>query len=279
MDIHFLGVLGYQPYREKHTSCIMMPEYGIVLDAGTGFHLVREHIKTVYLDVFLSHLHDDHICGTLYPLGMLYKKQIKSVVFYGRRGIETFFRKRQFAYPRFPVSISEHEKNLSTAFGFHVFSGEQPLWIRRNGLLFRQYAVSAFQLPHPSRGSLAYDFMLEGKRVVYVTDTTLDVKHKKVRHFMRALQTGQPPDLLISECNFTNGHEDFAQLTGHTFPRVLAEFLKEVNPRSVALTHLHPHSDEYGGDFFREDILAWQEVQQEYGRHVLLARQNMVLQV
>lgn len=276
MDIHFLGVLGYQPHRHKHTSCIMIPDFGIVLDAGTGFHLVREHIKTSHLDVFLSHLHDDHICGTLYPLGVLYKKEVCSVIFYGRRGMEVFFRRRQFAYPRFPVNIAGHEKILNASFDFHVFSGKQLEWIRRQGPPFCQYAVSAFRLPHPSSGSLAYDFLLQGKRIVYVTDTTLDVKHKNVRRFSQALQTGQPPDLLIAECNFANRHEDFARLTGHTFPRVLAEFLHEVKPQRVALTHLHPHSD-YAGDFFEEDAIAWNEVQKEYGNSVSLARQEMTL--
>lgn len=278
MDIRFLGVLGYQPYKYKHTSCIMIPEYGIVLDAGTGFHLVREHIKTSHLDIFLSHLHDDHMCGTLYPLGVLYKKEIHSVVFYGRRGTEAFFRRRQFAYPRFPVDISGHEKILNACFDFHVFSGKQPQWIRREGLLFHPYAVSVFRLPHPSGGSLAYDFLLQEKRVVYVTDTTLDLKQKNVRRFLQALQIGQPPDLLIAECNFADRHEDFARLTGHTFPRVLAEFLHEVKPQKVVLTHLHPHSD-YAGDFFQEDIIARNEVQNKYGNHVLLARQEMTLTI
>ncbi|TSC79053.1 MAG: sulfohydrolase/glycosulfatase, Zn-dependent hydrolase [Parcubacteria group bacterium Gr01-1014_29] len=275
MDIVFLGILGYQPWRHKHTSCIMIPEYGIVLDAGTGFHLVREHIKSSRLDIFLSHLHDDHICGSLYQLGVLYKKGVRRVALYGRRGIEAFFCKRQFAYPRFPVDIPSHEKILNATFGFYPVFQEQSQWtMAQSGL---RYIVSAFRLPHPSGGSLAYDFLVGGKRIAYVTDTTLDIHNKRVRRFARALQKGQKLDLLIAECNFANRHEALARFTGHTFPDVLVEFLKEVQPQQAVLTHLHPHSDEFGSDFFGEDRIAFQEVQNGYGKQVSLARQEMML--
>lgn len=282
MEIHFLGILGYQPYRHKHTSCIMIPEYGIVLDAGTGFHLVREHVRTSHLDVFLSHLHDDHICGTLYPLGALYKKGVRSLSFYGRKGIERFFRKWQFNHPRFPVDIPGHEKILDATINFFgVLPKERDpvsrMWqwqVERPGY---SYAVGVFRLPHPSGGSLAYDFLLDGRRIVYVTDTTLDLKQKDVWRFMQALQLGQPPDLLIVECNFANRHEDLARLTGHTFPRILAEFLKEVKPRNAVLTHLHFQGDEFGGDFFQENIFAWREIRQGYTGCVSFAWQETVL--
>lgn len=284
MNIHFLGVLGYYPYRDKHTSCIMIPEYGIVLDAGTGFHLVREHIKTSHLDIFLSHLHDDHICGTLYPLGVLYKKCVPRISLYGRKGIKNFFRKSQFSDPRFPVNIPHHEKILDATIDFFGVLPKQrdrasKTWrwqVERGECL---YTVGVSRLSHLSGGSLAYDFLIDGKRIVYVTDTTLDLKRKDVRRFMRVLQTGQPPDVLIAECNFANRHEDSARLMGHTFPRILAEFLENVKPRNTVLTHLHSQSDEFGGDFFQEDIISWDEVQQAYGKHVSLARQEMVLMV
>lgn len=285
MDIHFLGVLGYQPYRHKHTSCIMIPEYGIVLDAGTGFHLVREHVQTSHLDIFLSHLHDDHVCGILYQLGVLYKKAVCDIAIYGRKGVGEFLRKWQFRHPRFPVDVPGHEQILHASVNFFdvlpnqrngaLKTGQWQI-VERPGL---SYIVHVFRLPHLSGGSLAYDFLINGKRIAYVTDTTLDLAHKNVRRFAQMLQTGLPPDLLIAECNFANRHEEFARATGHTFSHILAEFLKKVRPRNVVLTHLHPHSDEYGGDFFQEDILAWEEVQQGCGKSVSLARQEMIFVV
>ena len=44
----------------------MLPEVGVVLDAGTGFYRVREHLRTSELDVFLTHAHLDHVVGLTY---------------------------------------------------------------------------------------------------------------------------------------------------------------------------------------------------------------------
>ena len=57
MNIHFLGVLGYQPYREKHTVCIMMPEYGIVLEDIRAWKEVQrgygEHVSLARQEMML----------------------------------------------------------------------------------------------------------------------------------------------------------------------------------------------------------------------------------
>ena len=42
MKILLLGTAGYHPSETRHTACVMLPEAGIVLDAGTGFFRVRE---------------------------------------------------------------------------------------------------------------------------------------------------------------------------------------------------------------------------------------------
>ena len=57
----FLGTAGYHPSETRHTSCLMLPEVGVVLDAGSGMFRVRDLLTTKTLDIFLSHAHLDHV--------------------------------------------------------------------------------------------------------------------------------------------------------------------------------------------------------------------------
>ena len=43
MKLLLLGTSGYHPSEQRQTACLMLPEVGIVLDAGTGFFRVRQH--------------------------------------------------------------------------------------------------------------------------------------------------------------------------------------------------------------------------------------------
>ena len=50
MKLLRLGTAGYHPNERRQTACFMLPEEGIVLDAGTGFFRVRQHLATPTLD-------------------------------------------------------------------------------------------------------------------------------------------------------------------------------------------------------------------------------------
>ena len=50
-----LGTTGYHPSERRHTACMMLPEIGVVLDAGTAMFRVRQHLATPTLDIFLTH--------------------------------------------------------------------------------------------------------------------------------------------------------------------------------------------------------------------------------
>ena len=44
MHVVFLGTGGFHPTDERQTNCILFPEAGIVLDAGTGFQRVENGV-------------------------------------------------------------------------------------------------------------------------------------------------------------------------------------------------------------------------------------------
>ena len=79
MKLVLLGTAGYHPTQRRHTSCLMLPEMGVVLDAGTGMFRIRELIQTPTLDIFLTHSHLDHVVGLTFLLDVLPKKSLERV--------------------------------------------------------------------------------------------------------------------------------------------------------------------------------------------------------
>ena len=66
MRIVCLGTTGFHPNADRHTACYLIPEVGVVLDAGTGLFRLADHLETEHVDVFLSHAHLDHVVGLTY---------------------------------------------------------------------------------------------------------------------------------------------------------------------------------------------------------------------
>ena len=71
MKLVLLGTGGYFPTARRQTACLMLPEIGVVLDAGTGMYRLGKHLQTDRLDIFLTHAHLDHIAGLTYLLNLV----------------------------------------------------------------------------------------------------------------------------------------------------------------------------------------------------------------
>ncbi|HEX5471716.1 MAG TPA: hypothetical protein VFW73_07500 [Lacipirellulaceae bacterium] len=63
MKLVLLGTGGYFPTSRRQTACLMLPEIGVVLDAGSGICRIGKYLRTDYLEIFLTHAHLDHIAG------------------------------------------------------------------------------------------------------------------------------------------------------------------------------------------------------------------------
>src|SRR5688500_4269029 len=83
MKLLLLGTAGYHPSEQRQTACLMLPEAGIVLDAGTGFFRVRQHVQTPTLDVLLTHAHLDHVVGLTYLLSTAWERQLERITVHG----------------------------------------------------------------------------------------------------------------------------------------------------------------------------------------------------
>ena len=85
MRLSLLGTTGYHPNQRRHTACLMIPEMGIVLDAGTGMYRVGQHLCTSNLDIFLTHAHLDHIAGLPMLIDSIFTDEVDiPVTVYGR---------------------------------------------------------------------------------------------------------------------------------------------------------------------------------------------------
>ena len=154
MRIHLLGTTGYHPNDRRQTACFMLPEQGIILDAGTGMYRVRDLIETSHLDIFLTHAHLDHIMGLTFLFDVLWEKEMDRVHVHGEatklQQIETHL----FSEPLFPVMPPLEFRPLNDVV---ELSGGGKL--------------THFPLKHPG-GSLGYRLDWPDASLAYVTDTT-----------------------------------------------------------------------------------------------------------
>lgn len=210
----FLGTAGYHPSETRHTACVFLPEYGIVLDAGTGFFRVIGRVETKRLDVLVSHAHLDHVMGITYLLDVLYKHpEIEDVRIYGAEEHLSAIRTHLFFAVLFPVLPN---------FQMIVVGDE-----------FIVGGIKVKTLPlHHNGNAIGYRLEFpDSKTLAYITDTEVDESY---------LPLIQDADLLIHECNFSDSMKDRARLTTHSTTSEVFRLAKQGNVKKLALFHFNP---------------------------------------
>src|SRR3954462_4916462 len=149
-----LGTAGYHPNEQRHTACYMLPELGIVLDAGTGMFRVREHLQTPTLDIFLSHAHLDHVVGLTYLFGTLYGRSMERVTVHGEAEKLAAIQEHLLSPLIFPAALPCEYAPLNG-----------PVKISGGGVLRH------FPLAHPG-GTVGFRIDWPDRSLAYITDTT-----------------------------------------------------------------------------------------------------------
>ena len=83
MKLILLGTTGYHPNDRRHTPCMLIPECGIMLDAGTAMYRASRYLATPELNIFLTHAHLDHIVGLTYLFSVVKQYPLDRVVVHG----------------------------------------------------------------------------------------------------------------------------------------------------------------------------------------------------
>ena len=217
MKLKLLGTGGYHPTELRHTACLMLPEAGVVLDAGTGMFRVPAHLVTDELDIFITHAHLDHVVGLTYLLGLLYGRRMARVTVHGEKAKLVAVREHLFAEELFPVPPQFELRPLTAEVS--LADGGKMTW---------------FPLIHLG-GSVGYRLDWPGHSMAYVTDTTAEPSAEYIEHIRGV-------DLLVHECNYPEGYAEMAKSQGHSHIGAVADVARRAGVGRLILTHIDPHA-------------------------------------
>ncbi|MFT5301458.1 MAG: ribonuclease Z [Mariniblastus sp.] len=216
MKLHFLGTTGYHPNNQRQTACLMLPEIGVVLDAGTGMFRVRDLIQTKTLDIFLSHVHLDHCVGLTFLYDVLFQKEMSRVTVHVAADKIDAINEHLFSQALFPVKPNFEIRPLSM----------DPIELADGSTL------NAIPVEHPG-GAHGFRIDWPDRNLAYITDTTARLDADYVNEI-------RDVDTLIHECYFPDGWEEKAELTGHSCLTPVAEVAAQANAGRVLLVHVNP---------------------------------------
>ncbi len=268
--VRFRGVRGSHPAPGSgtvrfggNTSCVEVQagDHLILFDAGTGIvSLGNELMKSsssgnLTLTILFSHTHHDHTQGfaffkpayrattTCYMFGpRLLEKELEE-------GLST-----AMVTPYFPVALSElasvlrmrsiHESEII----LYQDTKSEPKILNyfrdnHNGLPYQVRVRVMHSLAHPNGGVLCYRVEMNGKSVVYATDT--EGYHGGDQ---RLIRFARGTDLLIHDSQYMP--EDYVQGEfvvqgyGHSTVDMAAEVAAQTGTKKLALFHYDPHYDD-----------------------------------
>ena len=212
MRLLFLGTGGYHPNERRHTAGLMLPDVGIVFDAGSSFFRVQPRLKTRELDIFLTHAHLDHIQGlTFFIVPLLLGTVTRCRVHANPKTIDAI-RRHLFSEAVFPV-LPDFEFVALT-----------------DRIEVNRATITHTPLKHPG-GSVGYLLEAGGKRLAYITDTIVDGTYTE---FIRGA------DVLIHECYFPDDMAQWCEKTGHSHTSLVAKLAKDAGVGRLLLTHIDP---------------------------------------
>jgi len=198
---------------------MMLPESGVILDAGTAMYRIGRHLQTTTLDIFLTHAHLDHVIGLTYLLSVLHGKEMERVHVHGDAEKLAAVQEHVFSEFVFPVQPTCQWQTL-----------DERVAVPCDGF------VTHFPLNHPG-GSLGYRIDWPGRSLAYVTDTTADLDAAYIERIRGV-------DVLLHECYFPDGWEEKAKLTGHSCVTTVAELARKAEVGRLVLVHINPHTGE-----------------------------------
>lgn len=218
MKLILLGTTGYHPNDTRQTACFMLPELGVVLDAGTGFYRVRQFLRTRELDIYLTHAHLDHVVGITYLFDVLRDKAMDRVTVHGEAAKLAAIETHLLAESLFPAKPPCEFRPLGT-------SESLPLGGK----------LSYFPLEHPG-GAVGYRLDWPGHSLAYVTDTTAAANSS----YLSAIRG---VDVLLHECYFPDSMLELAEMTGHSIATPVAQLASSANVGRLILVHVSPASE------------------------------------
>ena len=197
----------------------MLPELGVILDAGTGIFRARDLIQTKHLDIFLSHVHLDHVIGLTFLFDILHEKNVERVTVHLESSKVDTIKNCLFNQQLFPAMPD---------FELRVFDDKstKPISLSDGSTL------TPFPVEHPG-GCHGFRIDWPYRSMAYVTDTVAasDADY---------LKSINGVDTLVHECYFPDGWEERAELTGHSCLTPVGKVAAASGAKRLFLVHTNP---------------------------------------
>jgi ribonuclease Z len=217
MQLVLLGTTGYHPNDRRHTPCLLLPECGVMLDAGTATYRAARYLRTSHLDVFLTHAHLDHVIGLTYLFNVARVRALERIRIFGLAEKLAAVEKYLFAPALFPAKPP-----------WPLLPLEGEVALEGSGRLVY------FPLVHQG-GSIGFRLDWPGHSMAYVTDTTASPDAPYVKEIRGV-------DLLVHECYFADNQAAWAEKTGHSHTSAVAQVARRAGAGRLVLVHLNPLS-------------------------------------
>lgn len=217
-----LGTGGYYASDLRHTAGVLLPDEGLLLDAGSGTYRVADYLVGTRLQILLTHAHLDHVIGLTQLLVPLALGRLEEVHVWGLGSTLAAVKSHLFATPVFPVlpAVQWHELTAPTA-----------RWTLAPALEMGDVSVSYWLQEHPG-GSLGFRLTNRaGRSLVYATDTVAREE---------SIPLLKDASLLVHECNFPDRLAEWCEPTGHSSTSQVARLAASAQVRELLLTHVDP---------------------------------------
>jgi len=268
-----------------NTPCVtvLYQDTHIILDAGTGIRNLgieltdefQKQGKELFLHLFLSHTHWDHIQGLPF-FQAAYIKDTKLII-HGSPNKERFFAlilEDQMDYEYFPVAMTA----LAADIRIQEIS-EETIHL---GPVIVDWEE---QVCHPG-GSVRYRLNVNGKKIVYATDVELNhmfnpggqIKKENEGLARDYLDFIGGADLLIGDGQYTEEEYATKEGWGHSTIPILLEVAHQAQVKDLAIFHHDPqHSDKILDQLWMESRTKYRSA--DHKMNVFWAREGMTLAI
>jgi ribonuclease Z len=216
MKLVLLGTTGYHPNDRRETACMLLPELGVMFDAGTALYRASDYLQTDSLDIFLSHAHLDHCLGLTFLFDLRAEcPDLGRITAHGEPAKLEAIRQHLFSELLFPVRPP-----------FDMTPLAPEIQVPGGGKL------THFPLKHPG-GSVGFRIDWPDRSMAYVTDTIATPTAAYVDKIRGV-------DLLLHECYFDDDDPERADLTGHSCLTPVLQVAAKAGVGRLVLVHINP---------------------------------------
>lgn len=239
----FYGVRGSYPVSQPrgfryggNTTCLLLEKGDkvVILDAGTGLIYIGPYLKkhkpnVKKLDIFLTHLHIDHILGL--PFFDPVFDSSYEINFYCDNLEKQGIRFEDGVYAMFKQPLSPIEKEgIKAKINFIPLDVKNPtpMTLRRDFVI--EYIK---EYEHPLSGVIMYRMTINGKKVVFATDIeSLNGFSPVYLDYIRGV------DILIHDSHYLDS--DYVKGYGHSTVSMAVANASKAKVKKLYLFHYNP---------------------------------------